>query len=212
MHIDLFADIACPWCYIGERRLKAALEESGVEAEVTWRPYQLQPALPPEGMPWTEFVERKFGGMGRAEGMFAHVARAGAPDGVHFLFDRMATAPNTRRVHAVILAAQARGRMWDAADAAFRAYFTEGRDLADLAVLEEIGAAAGLSADDVRGALGDEALAGEIADAESLARDMGVSGVPFYVFDGKYAVSGAQPADTFLRILERVQAEAAATR
>lgn len=209
MQIDLFADIACPWCYIGERRLKRALEEAGVEAQVRWRPYQLQPGLPAAGMPWADFVERKFGAA-RAEGMFAHVAQAGAPDGVDFRFDRVATAPNTRRVHAVILAAQARGRMWEAADAAFRAYFTDGRDLADDVALAEIGAAGGLTEEETRAAADSGAHDAEIAESEALARSIGVTGVPFYVFDGKYAVSGAQPPAAFRQVLDRVRAEAAA--
>jgi predicted DsbA family dithiol-disulfide isomerase len=99
--------------------------------------------------------------------------------------------------------------MWDAAEAAFRAYFTDGRDLADDAVLAEIGAAAGLSGEGVRAARAPDAFAADFAEAEEIARAIGISGVPFYVFDGRYAVSGAQPPEAFLQVIERVRSEAA---
>lgn len=203
MIIDLFADVACPWCWIGERRLKRVLEEAGIEATVRWRPYQLQRGLPPEGLPWNDFVEKKFGGWARARPMFAHVAGAGAPEGLTFDFDAVANAPNTRNAHRVLLLAQDHGRLWEAADAMYSAYFAEGRDVGDAAVLAEMGAAAGLDAADVREMLAGDAYAGAVDAAQELADRSGITGVPFAIFDGKFAVSGAQPPEVFRTAIDR---------
>src|SRR5688572_6726949 len=119
MIIDLFADVACPWCWIGERRLKRVLEEQGIEATVRWGPYQLQRGLPPEGIAWGELVEKKFGGWNRARPMFAHVAAAGEPEGLRYDFEAITRAPNTRNAHRVLLLAQDHGRLWEAAEAMF---------------------------------------------------------------------------------------------
>ncbi|HEU4455386.1 MAG TPA: DsbA family oxidoreductase, partial [Longimicrobium sp.] len=148
--IDLFADIGCPWCYVGERRLKRALESRGVRATVRWHPYELQRGLPREGLPWSEIVEKKFGGWERARAMFQHVRNAGAEEGIQFDFERVASAPNTRDAHRVMLLAQEKGRLWEAAEAIFAAYFTEGRDVGSVDVLAEVADSAGVDAAEVR--------------------------------------------------------------
>jgi predicted DsbA family dithiol-disulfide isomerase len=210
MTIDLFADIACPWCYIGERRLKAALEAAGVEAEVRWRPFQLQPGLPPEGAPWAEFVETRFGGRERARPMFAHVAAAGAPEGIRFDFDRVAIAPNTRDAHRVMLMAQDEGKLWEAAEALYSAYFSEGKNVSDPGELARIAASAGLDGARVRAMLEGGEHADGVAQGQRIAEHHGIGGVPFFVFDGRLAVSGAQPPEVFAQVIGRALAEAAA--
>jgi predicted DsbA family dithiol-disulfide isomerase len=209
MIIDLFADVACPWCWIGERRLKRVLDEEGVEATVRWRPYQLQRGLPPEGIPWNELVEKKFGGWERARPMFAHVAAAGQPEGLRYDFEAITRAPNTRNAHRVLLLAQDSGRLWEAAEAMFAAYFAEGRDVTAAAVLVEVGAAAGLDADAVREMLAGDACAAGVDEAQELADRSGITGVPFAIFDGKFAVSGAQPPEVFRTAIGRALDEAA---
>lgn len=203
MEIDLFADVACPWCWIGERRLKRVLDERGVDATVRWRPYQLQRGLPPEGLPWNDFVETKFGGWARARPMFAHVAAAGAGEGLAYDFEAVTRAPNTRDAHRVLLLAQEHGRLWEVADAVYRAYFAEGRDVTDPAVLAEVASAAGLDAGEVRAMLGTDRYADEVDAAQELADRSGISGVPFVVFDGRFAVSGAQPPEVFHTAIDR---------
>jgi predicted DsbA family dithiol-disulfide isomerase len=140
--IDVWADVACPWCWIGDRRLDAALqrlraEHPGLAVEHRWRPFQLQPGLPARGVPWAEFAREKFGGVDTMQAAFGHVAAAGASAGLDYRFDRMTVAPNTAAAHRLILHA---GRAGDAAgadadpgmrelamaDRLFRAYFTEG--------------------------------------------------------------------------------------
>jgi predicted DsbA family dithiol-disulfide isomerase len=203
MIIDLFADIACPWCWIGERRLKRALEARGIEATVRWRPYMLQRNLPPEGIPWNELVEKKFGGWDRARPMFAHVAGAGAPEGLRYDFEAIGRAPDTRDAHRTVLFAQEQGKVWEVADALFSAYFAEGRDVNDREVLAEVAAETGLDADAVREMLASGRFSGEVDAAQEVADASGVQGVPLAVFEGKYGVSGAQPVDVFNLAIDR---------
>lgn len=207
--IEVFADIACPWCYIGERRLRRVLQARGVEAEVRWRPYELQRGMPSDGVPWSDFVERKFGGWERARPMFAQVQAAASGEGIRFDFERVASAPNTRGAHRVILMAEERGKGMEAAEALFAAYFTEGRDVGDPAVLAEIGASVGLDAAAVRDLLASDHLVAEVEESEAVAERSGVTGVPLFVFDERYGISGAQPEEVFTATLDRVLAEAA---
>lgn len=208
MRIDVFADVVCPWCWIGEARLERALaERPEVEAEWHWRPFQLDPTLPPGGMPWDEFVRSKFGGPENAERMFAHVAAAGATDGLVFDFDRVARSPNTADAHRVIVFAAREGRQKEAAERLFRAHFAEGEDLNDAETLVRLGAEAGLDAGALRAWLGSGEGADEVAAGQRAAQRLGVTGVPFFVFDGRFAVSGAQPVEVFLQALDAAAGE-----
>ena len=210
MTIDVFADIACPWCYIGERRLRRALEaRPDARAEVRWRPFQLQPGLPPEGASWAEFVDRKFGGAERARPMFAHVAQAGAGDGIRFDFERVAVAPNTRDAHRVVLFAEEHGLGWEAAEALFAAYFAGGRNVSDRGELVRIAEDAGLDAARVREMLEGSDYLAEVEESQELAARAGIGGVPFVIFDGRYALSGAQPLELFERAIDQALAAGA---
>jgi predicted DsbA family dithiol-disulfide isomerase len=206
--VDLWADIACPWCWIGEHRLLAALDRlraarPDVHVERTWRPFQLQPQLPRTGVEWATFAREKFGSAERLETMFGHVAQAGAADGLAFRFDRIAVAPNTTDAHRLVLWAQARdgARGLAVADALFRAYFAEGRDVTDRAVLAEAAAAQGLDAAAARAMLDSDAHEGDVRDGQREAARLGIRGVPFFVLDQRLAISGAQPAELFDRAL-----------
>lgn len=205
MRIDLWADVVCPWCWIGETRLYRALDRRPeIEAEVSWRPFQLQPRMPAEGMPWDEFVERKFGGPQRARPMFAHVAAASAPDGLAFRFDAIPTAPNTRDPHRLILLAERAGAGRAMAEALFAGHFSRGRDLTDPEVLADLAAQAGLDSERVSAFIAGDELGREVDESQAEAASLGIQGVPFFVIDGRYAFSGAQPLETFLAVLDRV--------
>jgi len=209
MNIDFFADIACPWCWIGERRLKAALEARGVDATVRWRPYMLQRDLPPGGIPWNELVEKKFGGWERGAIPVAQVAAAAAGEGIRYDFEAVGRAPNTRDAHRVALLAQDEGRLWEVADALYSAYFAEGRDITDRAVLADVAAGAGVDAERVRTMLASQAYADAVASSQALADEIGVQGVPLAIFDGRFAVSGAQPLEVFETAIGRARGETA---
>jgi len=209
MLIELYADIACPWCYIGERRLAQALaQRPDITVERRWRPFQLQPDLPPQGLPWAEFVAAKFGGGAQAARMFAHVAQAGAPDGIDFRFDQVATAPNTLDAHRLMLFAAEGGQEWPLADALFAAHFTEGRDLNDPDQLVAVAESVGLDGAEVRAYLATGAGIAEVQASQEQAERLGITGVPFYVIDGRYGLSGAQPVDVFVRALDELAAPA----
>jgi predicted DsbA family dithiol-disulfide isomerase len=201
--IDVHADIACPWCYIGHQRLEQALEQRPeLDAVLRWRPFQLQPGLPPEGKPWRSFAQEKFGSWERAQKMFEHVRSAGSEDGLTFDFEAMGVAPNTTNAHRLVLWAEQQGAGIEMSERLYAAYFAEGKNVCDTDVLAACVADAGLDPDAAREMLNGDNFAGEVVEAQKLARKRGVTGVPFHVFDERYAVSGAQPAEAFLEALD----------
>lgn len=211
--VDVISDVVCPWCYIGKRRLETALArlreaEPDLPIEVRWHPFELNPDLPPAGADRRDYLDAKFGGPERAQQIYARVRAAGETVGIPFAFDAIERQPNTLDAHRLIAWAQARreGDADDLVERLFRAYFLEGRYVGDRDELEHIAAAAGFDPDDARAFLASDALRGEVAGAEDHARRMGVSGVPFFIFAGRVAVSGAHEADTLLDAIAQARA------
>ena len=199
--IDIYADIVCPWCVIGEARLERALA-ARPELEVTrrWRPFQLRPEMPAGGLPWRDFAEEKFGGMRNAEAAFAQVAQLAEAEGLTFDFGRVASAPNTVNAHRLVLLASQQGKTWEVAHALFRGYFAEGRNLNALDDLLAVAQETGV--EEARATLESDALTEEVWESQKEAQRLGISGVPFYVFNGMHGLSGAQPVETFLQVLD----------
>ena len=213
MLIDVYSDVVCPWCYIGEKRLSKALaDRPDLEVDVRWRPFQLQPGMPEGGLPWAEFSRRKFGGEDGAKAAFSQVAAAGEQDGIRFDFGRVASAPNTVDAHRLIHFAENYRVQWELAGALFRAYFTEGKDLNDHGELVDIASSAGLEALEVREYLAGEGGVEDVRSSQEEARRLGITGVPFYVIDGRYAHYGAQPVQVFGEALDVVRDEASGGR
>jgi predicted DsbA family dithiol-disulfide isomerase len=209
MLIEVYSDVVCPWCFIGEKRLaKALADRPDLEVEVRWRPFQLQPGMPEGGLPWEEFSRQKFGGESGAEAAFSRVSAAGERDGIRFDFARVASAPNTVDAHRLILFAEDDGVQWELADALFKAYFTEGKNLNDHGELAQVASSVGLDAEEVGGYLAQDAGDFEVRSSQEEAQELGITGVPFYVFDGRYAIYGAQPVEVFGEALDMVQAGA----
>jgi predicted DsbA family dithiol-disulfide isomerase len=205
--IDVFADVVCPWCYIGKERLERALaQRRGVDVTRRWRPFQLQPHLPAAGMAWSDFVGSRFGGFERASPMFERVTSIGASAGVTFDFGRVAAAPNTTDAHRLILLAAEAGDEWPLVDRLFRAHFADGRDVGDRETLAELAADAGLGAEDVRRYLAGDRNRHAVADSQRAAEQVGVTGVPFFVFAGMYAVAGAQSEEVLMQAIDRALA------
>lgn len=201
--IDVWADIACPWCWIGERRLRRALQQRpALHPHLRWRPFLLQPDLPSRGMDWEAFVEAKFGGLERAAPAFQQVRRAGSGEGVEFRFDRMRRAPSTRDAHRLILAAEAVGMAWDMADSLFRAHFTDGLDLNDRQDLLVAAQRGGLDQAMASAVLDGDEGAAELEEGRREALRLGIQGVPFFVFGNRYAVSGAHPPAAMLQTID----------
>jgi predicted DsbA family dithiol-disulfide isomerase len=210
--IDVVSDVVCPWCYIGKRRLEGALAQwaaahpDAPAPVVQWRPFQLNPTLAETGMSRREYVKRKFGDQGAAN--YARVAAVGQEVGIPFAFDAIERQPNTLAPHALIGAAGEVGIQDAMVEALFRAYFLDGRDMTDRATLMEVAMAAGMTREQAQTVL-DSPEARETAAAEDeQARAMGVSGVPFFIFNGRLAVSGAHPAETLLQAMAQATEQA----
>lgn len=203
--VDVVSDVVCPWCFIGKRRLEAALatlqeKEPALPVHLRWHPFQLNPDLPRDGVDRKAYLEAKFGGAARAAQIYERVRAAGRTAGIDFDFESIARQPNTLDAHRLIAWAQSRheGDPQAVVEALFRAYFLEGRFVGDRAELGAVAEAAGYDRADADAFLASGALRDEVAAADARAREMGVSGVPFFIFDGKTALSGAQEPATIL--------------
>lgn len=210
--IDVYADIACPWCYVGRARLKQALDKRPeLDVSLRWRPFQLQPNIPPEGRDFRTVLERKFGGWDRAERMFERIREMGREEGLAFNFDAIEVASNTADAHRLALWVQDRHGQ-EAGDTMattlFRAYFSEGRNVSDRDVLVDCVAEVGLDEEEARTLLEGDEYAEAVRKSQQQARRRGITGVPCYVFDDRYAVTGAQPVDVMTEALDAAAAEA----
>ena len=206
MHIDIVSDVICPWCFIGKRRLEKALaQRPGIAAEITWRPFQLNPDMPPEGIERKAYLAAKFGSPAQAERVYARVAEAGATVGIPFAFERIRRTPNTRDAHRLIRHAASQGQAEPVVEALFNAYFIEGRDIGDRATLAEIAGRAGLEPAETREWLDSPAEAETVLAEDRGARRLGINAVPCFIFAGNYAVSGAQEPEFFLPVFDLVQ-------
>lgn len=211
IEIDVVSDTICPWCYVGKRRLERALAGFDTdEVRVRWHPFQLNPDLPREGMDRAEYVAAKFGGAEAARAVYDRIREAGAEEGIAFAFERMPRTPNTFASHRVVRFAAREGRQDEAVEALFRAVFMNGRDIGDFETLVDVGAECGI--DPV--ALAEHLAGAEEADAlraeEERSRRMGVTGVPFFIIGGRYAVTGAQDPAVLRGVLDRVAEESVA--
>ncbi len=215
MKVEIWSDVVCPFCYIGKRRFEAGLEQfSHPEAvEVVWRSFELAPDFAPVPGQSTYEVLAAKKGVPAAEGrrMSDHVAGVAQEVGLQYDFDRTVPA-NTFLAHQLIHLGAHHGRQDATKERLMAAYYTEGRDLNDVETLVQLGTEAGLDAAEIRQALAAGTYAEAVRYDEYQAQQIGVRGVPFFVFDDKYAVSGAQPAELFTEVLDKVWAEAQATR
>lgn len=201
MRIDVFSDVVCPWCFVGKRRLDAALTAAGLgDAEVHWHAFQLNPDLPPGGVDRREYMRQKFGDEANVARIHERVSEAGRSAGIEFHFDRIARSPNTFDAHRLLKLAEAQHRQGAVKEALLSAYFLEGRDIGDHAVLQEIAAKAAMEGDVGAWLAGDGAADEVRADLAAAAR-FEISGVPFFIFGGRYALAGAQPPEVFAQVL-----------
>ena len=209
MHIDIFSDTICPWCFIGKRRLERALaERPQADLTVRWRAFQLNPEMPEEGMERQRYLELKFGGAAGAESVYARVRDAGDSEGIAFAFDRIARTPNTVASHRLIRFAAGQEREDAVVQALFDAYFLRGEDIGDPEVLSAAAAAGGLDAAEAQAFLEGDAEAEAVRSEDATARQAGINGVPCFIFNGKYALSGAQPPEVMFRMFDLANEEA----
>jgi predicted DsbA family dithiol-disulfide isomerase len=214
LSIDVVSDVVCPWCYIGKRRLEAALElyrkqrPDASAPEVVFHPFELNPDMPREGITRADYIAKKFG----ARGYSAHdrLVHAGAQLGIAFAFDKIARQPNTLAAHALIEAGRRKGVQGAVKEAMLKAFFVDSQDLTDEKSLARIAGEAGLERDEAEAAVADEHLRRAVAEEEEKARAMGVQGVPFFIFNGRLAVEGAQPPEVLLEAMLEAEKESAA--
>lgn len=206
--IDVVSDVVCPWCYVGKRNLERALAGiDGAEVTVRWRPFQLDPTIPPEGKSRRDYLVEKFGSMERSDALHERLREMGREAGISFDFAAIKVSPNTLDAHRVIrwAAADAGARTQDAlVDRLFRLYFEEGRNIGDHQVLIEAAGAAGMDPKLVETLLATPADRPEVEEEIATAQKMGVTGVPCFLLEGRYALMGAQPPDALVDAIVKV--------
>lgn len=214
VHIDIVSDVMCPWCFIGKKRFEKALGAVGddVAVEVHWRPFQLDPTLPREGKDRDTYLAEKFGSIERARELYRNVENAGAGEGIPFQFEAIAVSPNTLDAHRLIRWAQAAGDgvQGRVVEALFELYFLKGGNIGDHTVLTEVAREAGMDAAVVESLLASDADREAITQEIALAQQMGVTGVPCFILENKYAVMGAQEPEAIADAIRQVAAEKAA--
>jgi predicted DsbA family dithiol-disulfide isomerase len=209
VRIDVVSDVVCPWCFIGKRRLEKALAlKPDIPVEVRFHPYFLNDWIPREGISRQDYLTTKFGSPERYKGIARRVQAAAAEEGLVYDAEKMKRQPNTIDAHRLILWADAQGKAPQMKQRLMDLYFTEGADLTDREVLVKAAADIGLDAATVRADLAGEKDVDTVSAEAQRAKEAGVDGVPFFIFAGKYAVSGAQAPEHLAEMIERVSQQA----
>ncbi|SDR03814.1 DsbA family oxidoreductase [Pseudovibrio sp. Tun.PSC04-5.I4] len=204
--IDVISDVMCPWCFIGKRRLEKALmmlPQSSVQ--VQWHPYQLDATIPKEGKDRKKYLEDKFGGTERAKEIYANITDAGADEDIPFDFDAITKSPNTIDSHRLIRWARSEGMQDAMVEELFRLYFVDGADLTDHQTLVDAAERAGLNSKLVSELLNSEQDVKEVEADVVRAHEIGVTGVPFFVIDGRFAVAGAENPETLAAAIRHAE-------
>ena len=206
LDVMVVADVICPWCYVGKRRLEKALAmmDAGVNISVRWLPFELNPDMPKEGMERREYRVRKFGSWERSQAMDAQLTELGAQEGLDFHYDLMQRTPNTFPAHRLIWWAGRNADQGALVEALFRAYFCQGRDVGDVEMLTDIAAEAGMDRAGAARFLQGQDGVREVRAYEDQARQAGISGVPAFVGNGRPLFMGAQPPEIIASALRDV--------
>jgi predicted DsbA family dithiol-disulfide isomerase len=208
LHIEVVSDVVCPWCYIGKRRLEAALalfaqtHPDQPKPELSWLPFQLNPDMPSSGMSRADYLQRKFGAADGG-GIYERVSSEGHKENLAFAFDKIARQPNTLKAHALIHTARGLGMQAAVKEALMEAYFMQGADLTNDEALMEAAGQGGLPREAAQAVLQDTALHEALANEEAQMREMGITGVPFFIINRKIGVSGAQMPTHLLAAFEQ---------
>jgi predicted DsbA family dithiol-disulfide isomerase len=210
IYVDIVSDTICPWCYIGKRRFERALALSGRDdVAISWRPFQLNPDMPPEGMTRDDYVRAKFGGGDRPRQIYQAIAESGREAGIEFQFSRIRRTPNTVLSHRLVHWSARNERQDEVVAELFRAYFEEGLDIGDLDALVACAVRAGIEEASTRAFLLSDDGRQEVVASDVHARRLGINGVPCFIVNRKYAVSGAQPPSAFVEVFNLAERDAA---
>jgi predicted DsbA family dithiol-disulfide isomerase len=209
MIIDIVSDTICPWCFVGKRRLERALTLAPQgDLQITWHPFQLNPDMPAEGMERREYLRLKFGD-DRGSGAYDAIREAGSAEGIDFDFEGIKRTPNTIDSHRMIRFAMECGLQDSVVESLFIAYFIDGRDISDRRELLDVGALAGIERGPLADYLEGEGGTAEVKNEDQVARRMGIQGVPCFILDRKYVISGAQSPDLFVQAFGLINGDAA---
>jgi len=204
--VEIYSDIVCPWCFIGKRRFEKALAQTGLKdrISVTWRPYELNPDMPAEGVARSEHRISKFGSLEHSQKLDAQVAKAGQGAGITFNLEAIKKSPNTLNGHRLIKYAQEHGRQEEVVEALFKAYFCDGVDVGAIDALEKIGSESGLDQAKLTEFLNSTTAVDEVREEERKGLRIGVSGVPGFVINGQLTFSGAQDPTVTAALLKEL--------
>jgi predicted DsbA family dithiol-disulfide isomerase len=204
MQIDVISDTVCPWCFIGKRRLTRAMEmRPEIAFDVRWRPFQLESSVPKGGIAREAYLSAKFGAEGRLTDMHKLIAAEGEKEGIAFDFAAIARQPNTVDSHRLVRWAEATGVQDEVVERLFIAFFENGEDIGDIRVLADIADMSGMDGLEVARLLDTDTDAALVEREDRIAREMGVTGVPAFIFGGKLAVSGAREAPLLATVIDR---------
>ena len=204
LQVDVIADLVCPWCYLGKRRLDDALLAVHGPSAVTWYPFQLNPDIPPEGVGFEEFLAARFGDPVALQPLLAELTAAGRAEGINFRFERLARIPNSIDAHRLMKLAEAEGaQALDVAEAIFKAFFEEGQDISARDVLVGIGERCGLPAQAIVRTLEDDATRQAVLAQEAQVRESGVTGVPDFLINRRLFVIGAHSTENLVNVFDR---------
>ena len=209
LRIDVVSDVVCPWCFIGKRRLEKAIAlKADIPVEVHWRPYFLNDWVPREGIARTDYLTTKFGSVERYNQMAGRIKAAAAEEGLDYQLEKISRQPNTLDCHRLILWADAQGKAAEMKQRLMDLYFTDGADLSDRDVLVGAAVDCGMDGERVRGLLASDADVERVTQEAEQAKQMGIDGVPCFIFGGRFAVSGAQAPEYLAHAMERAVEEA----
>ena len=210
VRIDIVSDVVCPWCFIGKKRLENAVAmKPDVPVELHWRPYFLNDWIPREGISREEYLTTKFGGVERYKGIAQRVAAAAQAEGLTYAMDKISRQPNTLDAHRLIRWAGELGKAAEMKQTLMDFYFTQGGDLTDRETLVRAASQVGLDAEKVRADLASDKDVAEVEREAEAAKEAGIQGVPMFIFDGRFAVSGAQAPETLAEAIERASQQSA---
>ena len=201
LKISVISDVVCPWCYIGKRRLETAINKLSdkYSFDVEYFPFELNPQMPLSGVDQKEYLTKKFGGQARYQELTGHVTNVAAQEGIAFNYEMQSVSPNTRKAHRLIQLAKEDGKHLQLVEAFFKAYFSDGVDLSQDQNLLTIAAANGLKSETVEAFLNSNVGEAEVELTARQWQNAGVTGVPFFVIDNKYGISGAQSPEAFIQ-------------
>ncbi|WP_413933599.1 DsbA family oxidoreductase [Nitrospira sp. BLG_1] len=207
LYIDVYSDVICPWCYVGKRRLERALNgwNGSVPVKISWKPFQLNPAMPKSGMDRRQYLDAKFGGPEAAQSIYDHVAAAGTAERIPFAFDRIARTPNTFAAHRLIWLAGHQGKQDEMVEMLFRRYFVESSDIGNVETLAQAAADVGLDRTAIEAFLAGDEGGNEVQAEEAAGRRLGIRAVPYFVINGTSVLSGAQPPEEFLAAFREIE-------